>query len=277
MLSTRGGGVPRDGFSQHTFLGANTVMQAMLRDYSDELGISVDTTLFDASIARNRAFLRGAASIDIVSSSLEGQQLTSTVLIRNHSGHKFPSGYPSRRVYLHFRINDNNGNIVFESGKTAANGSINGNIEDVDNSQFENHYDVITRSDQVQVYEAIMGDTDSSVTHTLMQASHYLKDNRLLPAGFDKVSAPDDIKVAGLASNDSNFDAEGDQVTYLVTVPGGGSYTVFAELVYQPLAFGHLQDLFRSDHLPEVDQFKTLFNAALLKAETIATDSVTVQ
>lgn len=276
MLSTRGGGVPRDGFSQHTFLGANTVMQAMLRDYREELGISVNAAQFDASITRNRAFLQGAASVEILSNALEGQQLTSTILIRNQSGHKLPGGYPSRRVYLHFSVSDNNGNVVFESGKSAANGSIDGNIEDSDNSQYESHYDVITSSDQVQIYEAIMGDTESSVTHTLMRASHYLKDNRLLPTGFDKVSAPDDIKVAGLASNDSTFDAGGDQISYRVTVPEGGSYTVFAELIYQPLAYGHLQDLFSSDHLPEVDQFKTMFNAASLKAETIATDSATV-
>ena len=276
MLSSRGGGVPRTGFSQHTFLGANTVMQTILRDYSRELGISVEAAQFDASISRNRAFLQGAASIKIVSSTLTGQQLNANVLIRNQAGHKLPSGYPSRRVYLHFKVSDSNGNVVFESGKAAANGSINGNIEDTDNSQYENHYDVITSGDQVQIYEAIMGDTESGVTHTLMRASHYLKDNRLLPAGFDKISAPDDIKVAGLASNDSNFDAGGDQVSYRVTVPVSGSYTVLAELIYQPLAYGHLQDLFSSDHLLEVNQFKTLFNATTLKAETIAIDSATV-
>lgn len=276
MLATLGGGRPRQGFSRHSFLGANTVMQAILRDYRDELGISVEPAQFDASIARNRLFLQNAATITIASSSLNSGQLEAEVRIINQTGHKLPSGFPSRRVYVHFVVSDTSGKVVFESGKLAADGSIIGNAADVDSKQYENHYTTITSADQVQIYEAVMGDANAMTTHTLMRASHYLKDNRLLPAGFDKGEVSTDIAVAGLAAADSDFDAGGDRIMYRVPIPAAGSYTVRAELIYQPLAYGHLQDLFSSIHLPEVDQFKTMFDAAPLKAETIAVDTVTL-
>ncbi len=55
-------------------------------------------------------------------------------------------------------------------------------------------YDQITQADQVQVYEPIIHNTDGDVTHTLLRASGYIKDNRLLPAGFDKTTASSDIQ-----------------------------------------------------------------------------------
>ncbi|ASJ72475.1 multiheme c-type cytochrome [Granulosicoccus antarcticus] len=273
MLATEGGGVPREGFSRHTFLGANTVMQSLLMNYSDELGIAVDRQQFEQSILRNRSFLKGSASVQIVDSELTGQELVSVVRIRNLAGHKLPSGYPSRRVFIHFQVKDSSGAIVFESGALASDGSIVGVATDTDSSQYENHYQSIDSADQVQVYEAIMGDEAQSVTHSLSLARDYLKDNRLLPVGLEKASAPSDIRTVGLAASDADFDAGGDEVTYRVQVPGNGeSYTVNAELVYQPLAFGHIQELFESVHLPAVDQFKTMFDATVLKSEIIASD-----
>ena len=277
MLASDGGGVPREGFSRHTFLGANTVMQNMLMTYGAELGISVERQQFEQSISRNRRFLKGSASVQIVDSELVGQELVSRVRIQNLAGHKLPSGFPSRRAHIHFVVKDSTDSVVFESGALNSDGSIVGVAADADSKQYENHYQTIDSSDQVQVYEAIMGNEAASVTHSLMQATDYLKDNRLLPAGLDKVSAPDDIRTVGLAEMDTDFDAGGDEIIYRIQVPGNDSYTVNAELVYQPLAFGHIQDLFDSAHLPAVDQFKTMFDATALKAEIIASDSQVVR
>ncbi len=278
-LATQGGGVPRQNFSRHTFLGANTVMQSMLKNYSAELGIDISAEAFDESISRNREFLKTAATVDIESSTVQGSELTTTVKVNNTTGHKLPSGYPSRRVFLHFVVTNDIGEVVFESGKEPGNGSVIGIDEDEDSSTFEKHYDTITSAEQVQVYEAIMQDSDSNVTHTLLRAVAYIKENRLLPSGFTKLSASDDIKVAGDAINDANFDAGGDTITYKVTLPAAGSYNIFVELKYQPLAFGHLLDLFKSDTvtIKEVDEFKTLFDKSALKSESIASATASVQ
>lgn len=277
LLASVGGGVPREGFSRHTFLGANTVMQSILMNNASDLGISVPSTEFEKSIQRNRDFLKTAASVEIVSSDRQATALVTRVRVRNLTGHKLPGGFASRRAFIRFVVTDDSGSVVFESGRPNSNGSVTGIATDTDSTLFEEHYDVISNADQVQVYEAIMGDAAEQVTHTLMNAASYLKDNRLLPAGFDKVSAPDDIKTSGLAQMDVNFDAGGDEVVYNVVVPDRSEYTISATLMYQPLAYGHLQDLFTDVALPGVSAFKRQFDEADLKFEILATDSMLVQ
>ncbi len=275
-IASSGGALPREGFSRHTFLGPNTVMQSILMNNASDLGISVPPAEFEKSIARNREFIKTSASVDIVSAQIEAGTLVTRVSVRNLAGHKLPSGFASRRAYVHFVVTDMNGAVIFESGRTNADGSVDGIATDTDSSTYELHHDVITVADQVQVYEAIMGDVADQVTHTLMNATRYVKDNRLLPAGFDKVSAADDIRTRGLAMNDGNFDAGGDDVEYRVSVGDAQQVSISATLVYQPLAYGHLQDLFQSAFLPTVSYFKGLFESASLTSETIASDTALV-
>jgi len=273
LIASAGGGIAREGFSRHTFLGPNTVMQSILMNNAQALGITVPRAEFERSIQRNRQFLGEAASVQIVSAEQRSGTLQARVQVRNLAGHKLPGGFASRRAYIHFVVSDQDGNVVFESGRSNVDGSVDGIASDSDSQQYEPHYERITRADQVQVYEAIMGDEALQVTHTLMNASSYLKDNRLLPSGFDKSSAPDDIRTAGAAMADVNFDAGGDEVVYEVAVPEGSALNVKASLVYQPLAYGHLQDLFSSAEVASVRYFQILFEAADLKSEVIASDA----
>lgn len=276
-LAIDGGGEPRPGFSRHTFLGANTVMQRVLRDYSEELGIELESEMFDRSIGLNQEFLKTSGSIELSGVAVVGSRLKATVKVNNTTGHKLPSGYPSRRVFVHFVVTNQAGEVVFESGKVNSNGSIVGVATDSNTASYEPHYNTITAENQVQVYEAIMGNSDSGVTHTLLRATHYLKDNRLLPSGFNKLGASDDVKVFGAASDDANFQAASDTLAFDVPVPSAGTYNVLAELKYQPLAFGHLRDLFKSVKVKEVDEFKTMFDATTHKTETISSVIATAQ
>ena len=264
----------RSGFRQHSFLGANTTMMQLLDDNRDALGVLASSAAFGQSIARARDLLQGAASLALPKVTFNNGVLTAQVTITNHTGHKLPSGYPSRRVYLHFVVEDTNGNVLFESGKLNPDGSLAGVATDADPSRYEPHYDLITAADQVQVYEPIMGDTDGNVTHTLLRAATYLKDNRLTPAGFDKATAPADVRVAGAARLDPDFDQGSDTVTYQVNLdPNLSGVTVRAELRYQALSYGHLQDLFRDSDLPEVAAFKAQFDSATIRDELIASAS----
>jgi len=68
-------------------------------------------------------------------------------------------------------------------------GSIVGNDNDEDPLKFEPHYREITRSQEVEIYEPILKDSEGKVTTGLLHAVGYLKDNRLLPHGFDKATA----------------------------------------------------------------------------------------
>ena len=73
------------------------------------------------------------AAADIERAVLDGAgHLQIDVRVQNQSGHKFPTGYPSRRAWLHVVVRDAGGRIVFESGAVAADGQIDGNDNDRD-------------------------------------------------------------------------------------------------------------------------------------------------
>jgi hypothetical protein len=109
-----------------------------------------------------------------------------------------------------------------------------------------------------------------------LRAATYLKDNRLLPSGFDKLAVPDDVRVAGAAANDPDFEGGSDIVTYRVPVGNASGLAITAELNYQALSYGHLQDLFEESDLPEVAAFARLFENRGITAETIASVSTRV-
>ncbi len=134
--------------------------------------------------------------------------------------------------------------MVFESGAAGADGRITGNDNDEDARAHEPHHTEITGPGQVQVYEAVMGDPQGAVTTGLLTAVRYLKDNRLLPAGFDKAAASKDVAVWGGAADDPDFRAGGDRVRYAVDVSkAAGPLTVDVELCYQSIAFRWAKNL----------------------------------
>ena len=261
---------PVDNFSRHGFLGANTVMLSMLDANSEELGVTEAD--FTPAIERSRENLAGAAELGVQRHEIVDGRLKVWLTVHNLSGHKLPTGYPSRRVYLHFTVRDQSGKVIFESGRMNADGSIVGVDADRDPSTFEPHRKFINRKNQVQVYEAVMGNTDGQVTHTLLEASHYLKDNRLPPAGFDKNKVPDEIAVRGVAETDANFNFAWDTIRYAVTLPEGKPGDILeveVELNYQPLSYAYLQDLFEDAEQPAVARFKRMYENSTLRKETI--------
>ena len=265
---------PRSDFSQHDFLGANTVMMSILNDHRDQLGVSAQG--FEAAIEKNRAFLKTAANIQLISPVINNGELSVQVKINNTTGHKLPSSYPSRRVFIHFVVSNEAGLTLFESGVLNSDGSIKDVDLDRDSTVFEPHYEVITQQDQVQVYEPIMADTNGAITHTLLRAADYLKDNRLPPKGFNKLNVPNDVRVVGVALDDDNFNDGSDTVTYKINVGNNSKLTIKAELKYQALSYGHLQDLFKDKHIQRVAEFKAMFDTATIRAETIASVSLII-
>lgn len=271
------GGEMRSDFAQHSFLGANTVLQDMLHNYAQELGVPEELD-FPSSIARNREFLKTAATLDITDAQQGSGTLEFTVQVRNNTGHKLPSGYHSRRVYLHVQVINELGEQVFESGRIRSDGSIVGVDEDRDPKTWEAHHDLITQPWQVQVYQSVMSNSDGERAHSLLNSLDYFKDNRLLPQGLQKANATPDIAVKGLAASDDDFDDGRDDVGYRIAIDGTGSYSVFAELRYQPLSYGHLMDLFQlSEKVDTVDMFRTIYEATELRDEIIDTVVVVVE
>jgi hypothetical protein len=60
-----------------------------------------------------------------------------------------------------------------------------GNDQDDDPVRYEPHYDEIASAGKVQIYES-MADSSGTPTAGLLRGIAFVKDNRLLPGGFDK-------------------------------------------------------------------------------------------
>lgn len=232
-------GSPRPGARRHTFVAANFFMQQMLNLYREDLAVAALPTELSAAADQTVAFLQSqAARVRVRNMSASAGRLQFDVVVENLSGHKLPTAYPSRRAWLHVLVRDASGQKVFESGALNPDGSIQGNDNDADPTRFELHYNEINSSEQVEIYESIMQDHDGRVTTALLSATGYLKDNRLLPHGFQKQTAEQDIAVIGDAVNDANFTDVGDLVGYTIATGNGqGPYEVTVELWYQPIGY----------------------------------------
>jgi hypothetical protein len=253
----------RDGLHRHLFVGGNAFMVRLLNRYRSELGVTAQPSELEATAkATVDQLQKSTATVAIARSELAAGKLNVDVDVRNLTGHKFPTGYPARRTWLHVTVRDTQGRVVFESGAVNDTGLIQGNDNDADATRFEPHYDQITRADQVQIYEPIMGDINNVPTTGLLTATHYLKDNRLLPRGFDKATADADIGVYGSARQDANFTGDGDRVRYSVDVPAGaGPYRVAVELLYQPIGFRWAHNLEKYQTADEPKRFLGYYNA----------------
>ena len=232
-------GVLRQGVRQHTFVGANFFVLKVLNRYRADLSVTAMPLELNAEADRTIEFLQSqAARVTIPNVDVVASQLRVDVFVENLTGHKLPTAFPSRRAWLHLVARDVNGRTVFESGALNSDGSIQGNDNDADPLRFEPHYREIKSSDEVQIYEPILRDENGKVTTGLALGVGYLKDNRLLPAGFQKQTADKDIAVVGDAADDPNFTDAGDLVRYSVPLGDAqGPFHIDAELWYQPIGF----------------------------------------
>ena len=264
-------GEPREGMSRHVFLGGNFFMLRMLNRYRTDLGVAALPQELEVSAARTIAHLQSeAAEISIDRVELRGDRLEAEVSIKNLGGHKLPTAYPSRRVWLHVTVRRRNNEVVFESGAINEQGLIHGNDNDYDNAGYEPHYTEINSTEQVQIYEAIMADPSGVPTTGLLSAVRFVKDNRLLPRGFNKATANEDIAVRGRAAQDPDFSG-GDRVTYSVALGDAeGPFQVEAELWYQPISYRWASNL-REYKAAETDRFVRYFDSMSSASAVILT------
>jgi len=256
------GGPPRSPFAQHIFVGGNAYMLEILRAFGEERQVTASSEQFEAKKERTVDQIQNhTATLAVEEVELSGSQLMTTVAIQSLVGHKFPTGFPARRTWLHFTLQDADGEVVFESGAVNPDGSIVGNDNDANPLKYEPHYQVIASPDQVQIYESIMRDSEGDVTTALLRGAGYLKDNRLLPSGFDKEAASEDIAVYGQAMEDADFVGGGDRVPYTVELGSAeGPFTVTVELLYQAVGYRWAENL-RRHEAPEPARFLGYYEA----------------
>lgn len=258
---------PKSPFAMHHFVGANSFMLEMLKEHRDTLQIPAKEVHFDSTIARTLRLLRQNSillELDLVDRDFDTAFID--VKLSNLAGHKFPSGYPSRRAWVELVVLNASSDTLFHSGGWNGTYEVNGHDAD-----WEPHYDRITDPGQVQIYEMVMGDVNGDKTTVLDRAAAPLKDNRLTPLGFSTLhSTYDTAVIANVPATDIDFnrDALGtegsgsDVVHYHVPMNGfGGSLTMRARVWYQSAPPKWMEEMF--DHTSdEIELFRTMYQAA---------------
>jgi len=261
-----GGLTPRAPFNQHTFAGANYFMLNLIKENKASLGISVDDWKFDSTLAAtSRSLKLQSLDLNLFLDSLTSDTAFFTVKLRNKAGHKFPSGYPSRRAVVQFVALNTNNDTVFKSGIFGSDFRVNN-----ENNSYEPHHNVINANTQSQIYEMVMGDVNGNYTSVLERAAVMLKDNRIPPDGFTSLaSVYDTVAIVGEAVNDNDFNkintVEGsatDEVHYHVPVSGiSGALSAYTKIFYQSVAPKFLDEMFALQ-TPQIDTFRDMYNNA---------------
>ena len=234
---------PRQGLGRHEFLGGNFMAPGILKALRDPMpALGQD---LDRDMEKTRTFLsEKSAILSIVNPVITDGTLTAMFIVENLAGHKLPTAYPSRRAWLHVVVKAKADVVVFESGALDSAGRIVGNDNDADGTRFEPHHAQLTGPGDVQIYEAILGDAQGQVTTGLLRATTYLKDNRILPKGFDKAKAASDVVVRGEALADGDFVGGSDRVGLSVVLPKDVvPVSISVELLYEPIGYRWAENL----------------------------------
>jgi hypothetical protein len=231
----------RAPFGLHHLVGGNHFMLQLLKTHRMDLDIPASGVQFDSTLARTMANLQQrTAQLEVLVLERSQDTVYFDVRVTNLTGHKFPSGFPSRRAVLQVAVCAQNGDTLFHSGALSAEHALLGLDEG-----YEPHHDVITQAEQVQVYEMVMADEGGLPTTLLARAADALKDDRLPPLGFSTGHpAYDTTRIVGVPLSDVDFgrdvfgfEGSGSDVVHYHAGLGGWSdnVTITARLLYQPL------------------------------------------
>ncbi|MFT6078963.1 MAG: hypothetical protein ACJAYX_002772 [Planctomycetota bacterium] len=255
----------RDPYRAHAFVGGNAMLLEMLADNRKLLGVKASAEDLRKMARATRRQLT-TATVDVEISVVEhlDSELRFQVKVTNKTGHKFPTGYPARRAWLHVRIENENGTVFDCGGFTT-----DGEIVDVISAQDQPHITRIEAPDEVLIWELVPQDEDGDPTTALTEMSMRGKDNRLLPKGW-RPDGPHakDTQPIGLG-DDPDFVAGSDTVDlavpYAMNEP---TATVIAWVHYQPIPPHWVADL-RDVDADECRTFIKIYDAADKTPETV--------
>jgi cytochrome c551/c552 len=328
----------RSGFAKHVLVGLNVFFIEMAKQFNGVLGIPVtDPMLVSKSVAplalTEQSMLDqasgGTAAISVGDVVVDAGELRASVTVVNKTGHKFPSGVGFRRAFVDFTVLDAAGGVLWESGRTNAAGVLvdpdgkpiagelwwkddcSARVNSPGNNPHQPHYQVISRQDQVQIFQELVttpagaqcgrhAEASGELTTSFLSICGTLKDNRLLPAGFlpldqrtlisRALGAGDDMAedagAVGTGDDPAYKTGGGDTFAYHVPLSGmsGAPAKVSATLYYQATPPFFLQDRFCTAKGMDADRLRFLTSqlrldgtrAAGWKLEMVSTGPVAV-
>lgn len=249
------------------------------------------------------------AAIAVTGRGIVNDTLDVELRIDNLAGHKFPSGVSFRRAFVEFEVLGAGGQTLWHSGRTdeygvlidAAGAPLKGErwYDDgcdwiAEQDSFQPHYQVITRPEQVQIYQEVKldpgtpGETQGTpqcgegapvdpsarLTTSFLSICHTPKDNRLMPAGTlppetrEEIAAlmglppdeaeklSDEIGAQGVGDDPDYVAGGGDTLAYRIPLADmdGDPVSVRATLHYQATPPFFLQDRFCTGSGPNRDR-----------------------
>jgi hypothetical protein len=244
-------------YGRHVLVGGNTLLPRLLAAApptgADEARPPYEQV---AAVAAKQLASR-TARVEIERARLAGRTLSFVARVVNLTGHKFPTGHPSRRAWLRVRVRDAAGRIVLASGEHDAAGRILGASgapleSEAIGGPVEPHRTTVRGPDEVQVWESVMEDGQGAPIETLLAAARPRKDDRLLPAGWSPAH-PDAARTRPVGTvDDADFVAGEDRVAFQLELPAAVKrpLRVEATLLFQTLGARHAAALTRGDGEP---------------------------
>ena len=269
----------RDDYRRHELVGLNVFLLEMFNQFDKILGVDQSDFMTGATNGDQLAIenmLRQAredtVELNLTITAVESGLLEAAVEVTNKVGHRFPSGASFRRAFLEVlvvREIDGTEQVIWGSGQTDSIGVIvDGNgvplktefLDQVDPKGgiplYQEHHEVITSQDQVQIYEELVLNAKKQFTTSFIHRDDHPKDNRLLPFGFIhpekdrtafqgrfgnnktieafmKATVPE-----GVAATDTDFGPGKDTVKYQISLSEGldaRNLTVKTTMYYQAI------------------------------------------
>lgn len=240
-------------------------MLELMREHKDQLGLPTASSdaAWDETISNTKVSLRNASQLNITNWQVIADTLYLNLEVKNKTGHKLPSGYPSRLGWLQVVLTSPiTGDTLYANGVMDADGHIAGR-----DFPYEPHHEVSYSDQDVQIYELVMQDMHGQLTTRLNGAASPFKDNRLLPLGFRTThSTYDTVAIWGNAATDEDYATNSqqgaDHIEYRIPVPEGVmTGDLHLSFRYQSLPARWMNDLFSHDSIQEVNRFKTMYAA----------------
>ena len=256
----------REGYRGHTFVGGNAFLLDMLANNREALGVTAPVEALQRTAVASRKLL-AESTVDLSIGELVRQEgaLRFQVRVDNRTGHKFPTGYPARRAWLHVQVRAGN-SVLFEVGGYTKDGAIAGVADPMQHG----HVVEVKTPQDVVVWELVAADGDGAPTTLLTRMAKRAKDNRLLPKGWrpDGPHAADTAPVG--VGADVDFTAGGDGVSFAVPLAAdAGPVAVVAWVHYQPIP-PHWVAPLRELDAAECKSFVAMYDAADKTPETVA-------
>ena len=269
---------PRSPYALHDLVGANSTMVELMMENKEALDIDIEDQHFQETIEKTIEMLqRKSVDTELTEVGQTKDSIFFDFEITNRAGHKFPSGYPSRRVFIEFVLSTEEGDTLFSSGTIDEEYEVKGQSPEV-----EPHHNVISNEDQVQIYELALGDVNGSFTTLLERSDVALKDNRLPPLGFRKDHIVyDTTKIYGQALTDEDFNTDGDQegtgadvVHFRIAKNDIEGHAIVTSKVYYQSMPPRWMNPMLSESSEAIDIFRDMYNSADLNPVLVSADTL---